>query len=189
MACDISAGRTEACKSNVGGLRNMYIGNFSAGMYDEFLTADKDLDLITALVTPVDVYKFELRGENNTFDEANEISRDNGTSFWTQTANIVVKKQDNLTQVQLKLLSYGRPHIILEDYNGNFRILGAQNGCEVAVSSSTGGAMGDLNGYTMAIEGKELSMAYFVDPDIVVAGALTGYDVQTAVLSDGVLVP
>ena len=189
MACDISAGRTEACKSNVGGLRNMYIGNFSAGMYDEFLDADKDLDFITALVTPVDVYKFELRGENNTFDEANEISRDNGTSFWTQTANIVVKKQDNLTQVQLKLLSYGRPHIILEDYNGNFRILGAQNGCEVAVSSSTGGAMGDLNGYTMAIEGKELSMAYFVDPAIVVAGALTGYDVQTAVLSDGELVP
>lgn len=186
MACDITAGRTEACKSNVGGLRNMYVGNYSASLYENWTEAD---DKITALTTAMDVFKFELRGENNTFEETNENSRDNGTSFWTQTANIVIKKQDNLTQGQLKLLSFGRPHVILEDYNGNFRLLGAQNGCEIAVSSATGGAMGDLNGYTLAIEGKELSMAYFVDSAIVVAGSLTGFDVQTAVLTDGVLVP
>jgi hypothetical protein len=186
MSCDITAGRVEACKSNVGGLRNMYIGNFSATMYDALTIVT---DEITALATPVDVFKFELRGDNNTFEESNENSRDNGTSFWTQTASIAIKKQDKLTQGQLKLLSYGRPHVILEDYNGNFRLLGAQNGCEVSVSTATGGAMGDMNGYTLAIEGKELSMAYFVDPAIVVAGALTGFDVQTAQLSDGVLVP
>ena len=186
MGCDIAAGRTEACKSNVGGLRNMYVGNFTASMYDAMTITD---DEITALAASVNVYKFELRGENNTFDEANENSRDNGTSFWTQTASIAIKKQDKLTQVQLKLLSYGRPHVILEDYNGNFRILGAQNGCEIAVSTATGGAMGDMNGYTLAIEGKELSMAYFVDSAIVVEGAATGFDVQTAVLDDGILVP
>lgn len=186
MACDISAGRVETCKSNVGGLRNMYVGNFTASMYDNMTIVDEE---ITALDTSVNVFKFELRGENNTFDEANENSRDNGTSFWTQTANIAIKKQDKLTQQQLKLLSYGRPHVILEDYNGNFRLLGAQNGCEISVSTATGGAMGDMNGYTLAIEGKELSMAYFVDSAIVVAGTLTGFDVQTAQLSDGVLVP
>jgi len=186
MACDISAGRVETCKSNVGGLRNMYVGNFTASMYDAMTVVDEE---ITALATPVDVFKFELRGDNNTFDEANENSRDNGTSFWTQTANIAIKKQDKLTQVQLKLLSYGRPHVILEDYNGNFRLLGAQNGCEISVSTATGGAMGDMNGYTLAIEGKELGMAHFVDSDIVVAAAATGFDVQTAQLSDGVLVP
>lgn len=186
MACDITAGRTESCKSNVGGLRNMYVGNFTATMYDTMTVV---ADEITALVTPVNVFKFELRGDNNTFEESNENSRDNGTSFWTQTASIAIKKQDNITQGQLKLLSYGRPHVILEDYNGNFRLLGAQNGCEISVSTATGGAMGDMNGYTLAIEGKELSMAQFVDSTIVVAGALTGFDVQTAVITDGVLVP
>lgn len=188
MACDISSGRVESCKSNVGGLRTMYVANWDADLYDNLAITDEE---ITSLGTRVvDVFKFELRGENNTFEEANENSRDNGTSFWTQTANISVKKQDKLSQAQLKLLSYGRPHVILEDYNGNFRILGAQNGCEVSVGSATGGAMGDLNGYTLAIEGKELSMAYFVDSSIISVGqALDGFDIQTAVLEDGVQTP
>lgn len=184
MACDISYGRTETCKSNVGGLRNMYVANFDADMYDGWTEAD---DEVTALASAINVYKFELRGDNNTFEETNENSRDNGTSFWTQTANIVVKKQDHLTQGQLKLLSYGRPHVILEDYNGNFRILGAQNGCEVSVSTSTGGAMGDLNGYTLAIEGKELNPAWFIASAIM--DDVAGFDVQSAVLTDGVAVP
>ena len=165
MACDIANGRTEACKESVGGLRNIYIANWNADMYDG-LTLGTD-DEITTLTAPVDVYKFELRGENNTFEETNENSRDNGTSFWTQSGSIVLKKQDAATQKELKLLSYGRPHIIIEDYNGNFRLAGGQNGCEVMVSTSTGGAMGDLNGYNITFEAKELSPALFVDAAIV----------------------
>lgn len=165
MACDIANGRTEACKESVGGLRNIYIANWDADMYDG-LTLGAD-DSITALVAPVTVYKFELRGENNTFEESNENSRDNGTSFWTQSGSIVLKKQDAETQKTLKLLSYGRPHIIIEDYNGNYRIAGSQNGCEVMVSTSTGGAMGDLNGYNITFESKELSPALFVDAAII----------------------
>jgi hypothetical protein len=184
MACDISYGRVESCKSNVGGLRNMYIANYQSDFLDNATIVSEE---ITALTSPVNVYKFELRGDNNTFDEANENSRDNGTSFWTQTANIAIKKQDNLSQVQLKLLSYGRPHIIFEDYNGKFRVLGAQNGCEISVSSSTGGAMGDMNGYTLAIEGKEVSMAYFIDSAIMDDAA--GFVVSAATIEDGVATP
>ena len=186
MACDIAYGRIESCKSNVGGLRTMYVANFDADLYDGLTITDEE---ITAIAAVTDVFKYELRGTNNTFEESNENSRDNGTSFWTQTANIVVKKQDKLSQQQLKLMSYGRPHIILEDYNGNFRILGTQNGCEVSVSSATGGDMGDLNGYTLAIEGREKSMAYFVDSSLIEVGSLAGFDIQTAVIEDGVATP
>lgn len=184
MACDISYGRIEACKSNVGGLRNMFIANYQADFIENATIVS---DEITALTAPVTVYKFELRGDNNTFEEANENSRDNGTSFWTQTANIAVKKQDNLSQVQLKLLSYGRPHVIFEDYNGNFRVCGAQNGCEISVSSATGGAMGDMNGYNLAIEGKELSMAYFIDSTLM--DNIAGFVVSASTIEDGVATP
>ena len=179
MACDIANGRTEACKESVGGLRNIYIANWDADMYDG-LTLGAD-DSITALVAPVTVYKFELRGENNTFEETNENSRDNGTSFWTQSGSIVLKKQDAATQKALKLLSYGRPHILIEDYNGNFRLAGLQNGVEVSVSTATGGAMGDLNGYNLSFEGKEKEPAYFVDSTIV--GAALAFDVNATVIN------
>lgn len=160
MACDIATGRVEACKESVGGLRNLFIANFDSTLYSTTtLTADE----VTALLGPVDVYKFELRGDNNTFEETNENSRDNGTSFWTQTGAFSLKKQDLATQSALVLLSYGRPHIIVEDYNGNFRMAGFENGCEVTVNTSTGGAMGDLSGYNISFEGKERTPSSFID--------------------------
>ena len=179
MACDITSGRVEACKESVGGLRNLYIANFTADLYDG-LTLDTD-ESITALAAVVDVFKFEVRGDNNTFEETNESSRDNGTSFWTQTGNITLKKQDAATQKELKLLSYGRPHVIIEDYNGNFRLAGAQNGVEFSVSTSTGGAMGDLNGYNITFEGKELSPALFIDSALIDDPA--GFTVNAAVIN------
>lgn len=181
MPCDISTGRTEACKESVGGLRNIYIGNFVSGLYDDVLANLDSDEQVTALTTDLVVYKFELRGDNNTFEETNENSRDNGTSFWTQTGTITLKKQDAATQKALKLLSYGRPHILIEDYNGNFRLAGAQNGVEVSVGTATGGAMGDLNGYNITFEGKEKEPAYFVDSAIVGAGL--DFDVNTTVIN------
>ena len=179
MSCDFTGGRLEACKEAVGGLRNLYIANFNSGMFDGLLLDDDEQ--ITGLAAEVVVYKFELRGENNTFEETNENSRDNGTSFWTQTGNIVLKVQDLKTQAQLKLMSYGRPHIIIEDYNGKFRLAGAQNGVEVSVNTSTGGAMGDLNGYNISFEGKELGPALFVDSTLM--GATGGFDINSAVMN------
>jgi hypothetical protein len=179
MACDITGGRLESCKESVGGLRNIYVANFNVDMFDGLTTGSNGE--ITDLAAAVTTFKFELRGENNTFEETNENSRDNGTSFWTQTGNIVLKVQDAATQKQLKLLSYGRPHIIIEDYNGNYRLAGAQNGVEVSVSTSTGGAMGDLNGYTLALEGKETGPALFIDPSIM--GDVAGFVIDATVMN------
>jgi hypothetical protein len=86
--------------------------------------------------------------------------------------------------MQLKLLSYGRPHIIIEDYNGKFRIAGGQNGCEVSVNTSTGGAMGDLNGYNITFEGKEVLPSLFVLSTLVAVGNTSGFDVQTSNMSN-----
>lgn len=181
MPCDIATGRTEACKESVGGLRNIYIANFVAGLHADVLQNLDSDEQITALTTDLAVYKFELRGENNTFEETNENSRDNGTSFWTQTGSIVLKKQDAATQKTLKLLSYGRPHVLIEDYNGNFRLAGVQNGVEFTVNTATGGAMGDLSGYNISFEGKETRPAYFVDPTKVGAGL--DFDVNSTVIN------
>ena len=139
---------------------------------------------VDTLAAAVDVYKFEVRGDNNTFEETNENSRDNGTSFWTQSGSFVIKRQNAETMMQLKLLSYGRPHVIIEDYNGKFRMAGAQNGVEVSVNTSTGGAMGDLYGYTISFEGRETLPALFILDTLVAEGSASGFDVQTTNMSN-----
>jgi len=165
MACDINLGRLEPCKDSVGGITAIYIG----GAYtDNLLTtatigADGEVTAFTAALT---FYKYDLKGANS-FDQTNENSRENGTSFWTQTGTFVLKKQDKATTSQLKLLSYGRPQIIIEDYNGAYYMAGTENGVEVAVSTVSGTAMGDLNGYNLVGTGMEKSPANFIDPTII----------------------
>ncbi len=171
MACDISLGRLEPCKDSLGGLKAVYFINYDSGLYDNCTFVDEE---ITALTSPVTCYKYELKGANS-FDEANEISRENGTSFWTGTGTFVFKKQDLATQKELKLLSYGRPQVIVEDYNGNFRLAGIKNGCECAVNTASGAAMGDLNGYNITATSQEGEMASFIDATLM--GDVAGFDV------------
>ena len=163
MACDITAGRLEPCKDSVGGITAIYIGGvYTSGL----LNAPADGGEITAFAAPLTFYKYDLKGANS-FDQTNENSRENGTSFWNQTGTVVLKKQDKATTAQLKLLSYGRPQIIIEDFNGNFFLAGIENGVEVTVNTATGSGMGDLNGYNLTLAGTEKSPANFIIASII----------------------
>lgn len=165
MACDVNLGRLEPCKDSVGGIIAIYInGEYTSGLLDS-ATFDATEE-ITAFASPLTFYKFDLKGANG-FEQTNENSRENGTSFFTQTGTVVLKKQDKTTTAQMKLLSYGRPQIIFQDYNGNYFLAGIENGCEVQVNTATGQAMGDLNGYNLTITGTEKSPANFIDPTII----------------------
>jgi len=165
MACDITAGRLEPCKDSVGGITAIYIGGaYTSGLLNAPADGGATFDAtneITAFAAPLTFYKYDLKGANS-FDQTNENSRENGTSFWTQTGTVVLKKQDKATTAQLKLLSYGRPQIIIEDYNSNFYLAGIENGVEVAVNTATGAGMGDLNGYNLTLTGTEKSPANFM---------------------------
>jgi len=159
MSCDLTLGRLEQCKTNSGGLKAIYFVNYDGTL---FSGATKSGDEITALASAAASFKYELKADSNVYDEVNENSRDNGTSFWTQTGTVALKVQDKTAQAELKILSYGRPHVIVEDYNGNFRLAGGEHGCEVSVNTAIGGAMGDFSGYNLTFVGKEQHMAYYI---------------------------
>jgi len=78
-----------------------------------------------------------------------------------------VKLAEDTPQKELKLLAAGRPQIIVEDYNGNFRLAGAEHGCEVSVGTASGAAMGDLNGYNITFTGTEKAPADFIDATLI----------------------
>ena len=169
MSCDIGAGRLEPCKDSVGGIIAIYISNYTSGLLNAPANGGVSFgtdDEITGFASPLTFYKYDLKGANS-FEQTNENSRDNGTSFWTQTGTIVLKKQDLATRKELKLLSYGRPQIIVQDYNGNYFLAGIENGCECAANTATGATMGDLNGYNITFTGTEKQPAYFVDSTII----------------------
>ena len=167
MSCDISHGRLEPCKDVVGGLKNIYVLNY--GLYDETdITYDTTTgyeDQITAITLPAlsSIYKFELKGTNS-FETTITSSRENGTTFFEQVLSVQLKKQDAITHKQVKLLSYGRPNIIVETNAGQYFIAGLLRGMDVTAGTiSNGTALGDMNGYSLTFTGQEAVPANFLD--------------------------
>jgi hypothetical protein len=164
MACNLTLGRLEPCKDSVGGLKNIYFVNYNnsaiAVTYDS-----TDTDVIDELGTDVPAYKYELKATANTFTQTVNSSRDNGTTFWEQVLSVTLKKLDKKSHKELKLLAYGRPHVIIEDNNGNLFYAGLDHGMDVTGGDiTTGGAMGDTSGYTLTLTGQEKIPANFLIP-------------------------
>jgi hypothetical protein len=77
---------------------------------------------------------------------------------------------DKATQEEIKLLAASRPHVAIEDYNGNFFMVGLEHGAEVTGGTIvSGAAMGDLSGFTLTLEGMETSPANFTVSTVVTA--------------------
>ncbi len=160
MACDISLGRTEPCKDSVGGLNAIYFVNFGdlgAITYDTTNT-----DVIDAVAGTPSAYKYDLKG-TATFTQNIQSDRATGTTAFEQVLEVTLKKLSIADHKEIKLLSYGRPHVIVEDYNGNLFIAGLEHGCDVTGGTIvTGGAMNELSGYTLTLTGMERVPANFL---------------------------
>jgi len=162
MACLLANGRAEACKDSVGGLKNIYFANYGINLAN--VTYDNtDTDLITAVSGITSLYKFELKGTNS-IEQTITSSRENGTTMVEQTLSIQLKKQDVATTKNVKLLAYGRPHVVVEDNNGNYFLAGLERGLDVTTGTISGGtALGDFNGYSLTFVGMEKIPANFLD--------------------------
>lgn len=161
MSCDLANGRLEVCKDAVGGIDAVYFINFGDYSYPSGITETNDV--ISAVSGVSNLYKYELKG-TNTFDQVFNSSRENGTAFAEQTLTMTLKKQDATTHKSVKLLAYGRPHIVIKNRNNQFFLAGIEHGMELTTANATNGtAMGDLNGYTLTFVGQEKIYANLID--------------------------
>jgi len=157
MACDLTRGRKEPRKDVVGGLRAVYFTDFG-----DFGTVTQTGDEITDMSGTFTAFKYEVKG-NSSFEQTITSSRENGTTFFEQTLNLTLHKLSKEDHAEIKLLAFGRPHVAVEDYNGNVFVMGLEHGADVSGGTIvTGAAMGDLSGYTLTLTGQELKPANFV---------------------------
>jgi len=164
MACLLTSGRALPCKNSVGGLKAVYFADF--GTLGEVTVASGE---ITAVAGTPDFFKFDIKG-NSSLETTINSSRENGTTFYTQTLNLTLTVLDKASQEEVKLLASSRPHVAVEDYNGNFFLLGLENGAEVTGGTIvSGAAMGDLSGFTLTLEAQEKNPANFTVSTIITA--------------------
>lgn len=163
MSCTLTLGRKEPCKDSVGGIKSVSFINFGTTItYD---STDEDVvdDIQLVGGGAVTAFKYEVKG-NSSFEQTITSSRENGTTFFEQTLNLTLHKLTVQDHKELKLLSYGRPHVVVQDYNGNAFLMGAEHGADVSGGTIvTGAAMGDLSGYTLTLTAMEQVPANFLE--------------------------
>ena len=156
MSCNITAGRQEVCKDSVGGLQGVYFVNFESGSFT------KNGDGEVTDLSGTTVYYYELKG-TSAYTETVNSSRENGTTFFSQETTLNLKKLTNEMTTQLKLLAYGRPQIIVWTNSGDALLVGEEHGADLTAGTiSTGGALGDLYGYSITMTGEEKLPAAFL---------------------------
>lgn len=160
MACTLNKGRTEPCKDAVGGIQAVYFIDFGdLGDPTYASGSDEITDFSEASIT---AYKYDVKG-NSSLEQTINSSRENGTTFYDQVLNLTLHKLSVQSHDELALIAVARPHVIVEDNNGNLMLVGLEHGADVNGGTVvTGAAMGDLSGYTLTLQGTEKKPANFL---------------------------
>ena len=159
MACDfITKGKkATACMNSVGGVKNYYFalwGNYGMNII---------MGEVLTLGSLNQIFKYEVTGNANSLTETLNPSMENMTAFVTQVTSATFQGLNKDLQFQLSLLATSRTLVFIEDYNGNIKLMGAYNGAYGSAGTSvTGGAKGDLSGYTIELTAEEKEFAPFL---------------------------
>jgi hypothetical protein len=145
------------CLDQRGGYKNLYFANYAD--YGFQITAHE----LTDLGDLEEVFKYEVKATTNTLTETGTSSQDNGTFLNAQSLAVTLPKLSADLQAQVQLICASRPYVFVEDYNGNILLVGAANGTMSNCTKVTGGAGGDLSGYTLTIAAEESNLSPFLD--------------------------
>lgn len=152
----ITQGYNRSCKSSIGGVKKVYF--FSFVKYARSLIT-LNSNVLTSFPTTI-IYDFD-GFESGGFSES--MQEDDGGKFVSQKIDLTFKNS-GLNFLDFQKLLFKDIRLIIEDYNGNKRILGLYNGLEVTnLKSDIGTSKSSLNGFNLSVEGNELISAPFIN--------------------------
>lgn len=157
---DLTTGRAWQPKENTGGVRAVYFADFGelSG-----LTVSAG-EIAAAGLAGVTLYKYSVKKYSANLEETLNITPENGTRFYDQNLNMTLNKLRAADRAEFASLVSQRPHCIVEDNNGNFLLMGYQQGCDITSGTAgTGTAGNDLSGYTFTVNGKEQDSFPFIE--------------------------
>ena len=164
MACNITKGRSEPCKDTVGGIQAVYFIDFGTLGDVGFESNSDEINDFDGNPsgTAVTAFKYQVKG-NSGLEQTVTTSRETGTTFYDQVLTLVFKKLSVQSHDQLALIAVARPHVVVEDNNGNFFMCGLEFGCDVNGGTvATGTGMGEMSGYSLTLQGMEKKPANFL---------------------------
>lgn len=178
MACtSYLQGFNTSCGSNLASIKKIYIGSFESATFtynyqmngsDQVLDADGNpiIETVKSAVLGSGEDKWvEFGFKKNTGSMSSEMTvNDNGSHYFTNTANLVFAKQDKVKRLALQATASGECSMIILDSNGIYWLIGSEIAATAtSLSANTGTAVGDANQYDVAISADEAYMPIPLD--------------------------
>ena len=158
MACNLTQGFTLDCKDAVGGIKSIHLIDWAS---TGFTVSGGEVTATT--VVSGDVYTYELPKGVGSMTTTTNVSQENGTVFNQSDIVARLRKLSTTKRNELKLLAQNRVFCIVKDNNDNYWLAGNEYGCDItAMTSESGTAMGDVQGYNFTLSAIEADSPYLV---------------------------
>lgn len=171
MACTLTlAGRGVGCKDALGGIKRIYVAEWVDGIWEDI--ASGEVSGSTAAIT---FYTYDMTRGSGSLNQTITSDLAAGTVFFDQVCSVTFNKAATADITEISNLVKGRMAVLVEDNNGNWFVMGHQNGVEVSGGTAqTGTAAGDQNGFTLEFSAQEVAPAPFL---ALTSGAPTDADI------------
>ena len=168
MACSqVLNGIAADCQTNVGGVREVYIANYS----DVTAIEVDDSSNMIKTITMADSAKFKKYAfKKNTSSMTSTLNVDpaNGVNFVQTDLSLVFAKQETVKRMEIAKLSLGELRVIVLDANGKYWFLGQEEFVSAtAGTAETGTNRQDGNRYSITLTDYSSSYPYEVTPTII----------------------
>lgn len=153
--CQLTRGFALDCTNAISGLKNIYLANIELiGTPAQNATGE-----ITAFTgaTGTPFKKYELKEGNADWNFTPTANEQAGTLFYANLLNFTLTKSEQAKRNEIKLLASGKGVCwIAEGWDGKYWCGGFKNGAKwTGGTGQVGRAMGDLNGYNVALTSNE----------------------------------
>lgn len=153
MACEFLTKNfdTDCIKGSISGIKNIGFSEYKQGIT---LDVDGTVDPVALTKT---VFQYSLATNDSVmYDEKIENNNDTLTSIATGTLSLDIPVLTKSVRDQLRLLSYGRPHVFLELYSGDIVMMGREFGAKLdSLNLLTGGKKNDMAGFKLSFSSME----------------------------------
>lgn len=168
MACSqVLNGIAADCQTNVGGVREIYIANYSDVTTIEVDEVSNMIDTITMAET-AKFKKYAFKKNTSSMTSTLNVDPANGVNFVQTDLTVVFAKQETVKRMEIAKLSLGELRVIVKDANGKYWFLGQEEFVSATSGTAeTGTNRQDGNKYQIVLTDYSSSYPYEVDPTVI----------------------
>lgn len=180
MACVYTfGGNTLDCKDSIGGIKEIYIADYS---WISGVSINVTTDIVTGItLTSTNKFKtYKLNKQVSSLTITPNTNDTAGTTWYQSDVLVVLPKMNAAKRLEFQAMTVGNMAVIVRDQNNTYWYLGKANPVTAtAGSAGTGTAFGDANQFSITISDMGKNPPYEVSSTIMVG--ITDANIQLPV--------